>query len=162
MEFSIFMMPNYFISLLVMSFLGQIDPEFLYFIVSQCILYNMSDVSNQHLFFDCEFSNKLQNQLAFPFIMPINGPCIFYVMDICMKPWSFQCLIVIVVVCFNVVNTLWFCHNKLMFDNKLITCQSAQSIKYAPILIYLETTLKGLHFDQCMSLASSCGLFGEK
>ncbi|GAU26294.1 hypothetical protein TSUD_55920 [Trifolium subterraneum] len=95
--------------------------------------------TSQHLFWDCAFAKNLWTWLASTVNIVIDTSSIDTVLNICKKFWSPQCKTVITAAIVNLIDVIWFCRNKVRFDNKIIHWKSASH------MVISNTSLAGNH-----------------
>lgn len=94
-------------------------------IVSGCSLCGAAAESTHHLFCSCSFAQKLWNWLGSILNFVIDTSSLVSILSICSRNWSSQLQEVISAAVVIVIWTIWYCRNKLRFDNKSCTFQSA-------------------------------------
>ncbi|GAU51712.1 hypothetical protein TSUD_415190, partial [Trifolium subterraneum] len=109
------------------------------YVVSQCNLCGKAVETSQHLFWDCAFAKNLWTWLASTVNIAIDTSSIDAVLNICKKSWSPQCKTVITAAIVNLIDVIWFCRNKMRFDNKIISWKSASN------MVISNTSLAGNH-----------------
>lgn len=93
--------------------------------VSICDLCYQDSETSDHLFFHCSFAKSLWNWLAYVTSCNVDTTALTSVLALCSKGWSLQVKDLITAAIINIIWVIWFCRNKVRFDNRRISIRAA-------------------------------------
>jgi hypothetical protein len=111
-------------------------------IPSMCSLCNKFAESTIHLFFECEFANKLWSWLANCLNLNLHFSSLEDMWKITDLHWSPQCKIAISAAVIYLINTIWLVRNQARFESKKMSLNSTISLIIAGTSLSGNNTLK--------------------
>lgn len=107
--------------------------------VSMCSLCGKSEETSEHLYLSCHFACKIWSWIGSIIHHSIDLSSFKSILAVCDSGWSNQVKDTILAAIVNCVWIIWFCKNKLRFDNKAISFRSAISLIPASVSLSLAT-----------------------
>lgn len=90
-----------------------------------CSLCNNAVETSSHLFLSCPFACRIWCGLSQILDRPVDLSSFTSALGVCNSGWGLQVWDVVLAAVLNVFSTIWFCRNKLHFDNKNIALGTA-------------------------------------
>lgn len=87
------------------------------------------------VFTECKFAQELWAWLGSIFCIKMDLSSILSLFSVCNRSWSSQASDVVLAAIINVLYCLWFCRNRIRFDNRRIQIQGAKIMIIASVAL---------------------------